>query len=268
MAELRYTYQTEDEIPEEHRALFAAQEDGTFRLQATGAVAKQRLDDMRASNITLQRRVEQLEGSSIDPDELAELRKIAEDAKQNKEKSEHQKLLEENKLDELREQIRKEATEPLIKARDEALAARDTNIKNLQAQLRAITISSKLQSAATEAELEPWAIGDAVTLGERVFDLDAEGNVVAYEYDPATNTRRQRYNSDGEPLTIEGWLKEEVSKRPGWIPGSAGGGAQHGNGRGAQGGSRATQKRSEMSPKEASNYISEHGRGAYLELPA
>ena len=89
----------------------------------------------------------------------------------------------------------------------------------------------------------------------RDFELDDEGNPIAKE---------GRFGKDGKPLTLKEWFAEMKETRPHWFP-------ANGNGSGAGGtGSdvRPGTPRSKMTPKQKAEFISKHGKDAYLALPA
>lgn len=262
MAEpLKLQYDTEDEVPEAAKALYA-ERDGKWQLTVEGVVSKTRLDEFRTSNIQLRKEVDTLKAKmgGLTTEDIEELKRQAAEVEAEKQRLKEQQLLDEKKIDELIA----ERTKKVIEDRDKGFKERDAKLETTTRRLRHLTITTELHKSATALKIEPWAIADAVALGERVFELGDDGKVLAYE--TATDgTRHVRYDEQGEPLTIQGWLAEQVALRPGWMPASAGGGAHHHNGDSRTRGA-ASLRKSEMSAKERSDYISEHGREAYHAL--
>lgn len=108
--------------------------------------------------------------------------------------------------------------------------------------------------AATEAGVHKFAMEDAMLAASRDFELDDDGNPVAKE---------GRFGKDGKPLTLKEWFAEMKDTRPHWFPATANGG-----GAGQPGGDiRPGTPRSKMTAKQKGEYISKHGKDAYLALP-
>ena len=225
---LKYHYASAEDIPDAVKAYYKEHDDGSFQLDVEGAVSKSVNDKFRQSNIQLSRRVEELEQryKGLDINEFDSIRKRASEADDLEKKLKEVEMATTEKLDELRSEWTKEVAAD----RDKGFKARDEENARLTQRLRHLTITTALQKSATDANLEPWAITDAVMLGERIFDLDDKGNVVAIDVDAATGTKHKRFDANGDPLTITTWLQEQIAARPGWLPASAGGGAQHQNG--------------------------------------
>lgn len=108
--------------------------------------------------------------------------------------------------------------------------------------------------AATEAGVHKFAMEDAMLAASRDFELDDDGNPVAKE---------GRFGKDGKPLTLKEWFAEMKDTRPHWFPATANGG-----GSGQPGGDiRPGTPRSKMTAKQKGEYITKHGKDAYLALP-
>lgn len=244
--ELQYIVKTLDEAPEQYRDLYAEQSDGTYRLRAIGAASKSQLDDFRASNIERTRRIEDLEAKfqGIDPAEYRRLQHVEEEAKKTKVLSDEEKLLQEGKMEELQKSFHDRHVKPLQETHAKSIQEKDTEITRLRAALHSITVTAALQKVAAELNIADWARPDFVLIGEQCFRLNDAGEPVAYEI--VNGEERQRYNKNGDPLTMKEFGEEEMAKRPPWRPPSSGGGATHQS----RGGQNGMPDYSGMSPTE------------------
>lgn len=116
-------------------------------------------------------------------------------------------------------------------------------------------LKGEVIGAATEAGVHKFAMEDAMLAASGDFDLDDDGNPVAKE---------GRFGKDGKPLTLKEWFAEKKDTKPHWFPATANGG-----GSGQPGGDiRPGTPRSKMTAKQKGEYITKHGKDAYLALPA
>ena len=97
------------------------------------------------------------------------------------------------------------------------LAERDEIINTYKSKELQRTLADSIRAACIEAKLQDSAIEDAILLGERMFELDEQGNVIT---------------KDGVGVTPgvspKVWLQDMQPKRPHWWGPSVGGGAQGG----------------------------------------
>ena len=100
----------------------------------------------------------------------------------------------------------------------------ETQVGELTGKERSRTIREALRSAATKLKVPDAAIEDVELLGERLFEIDDSGRIVAKDnvgvtpgIDPAM------------------WLGDQREKRPHWFPGNVGGGSGGGKGQGNYG---------------------------------
>jgi len=265
----RLIYAEQTEIPETQREHYLEQDDGTWRLNVQGAVPKKTHDEFRETNVSLRKEIEKLKEqvgeSGNTAKENADLKKKIGDLEGQLKKREDDGdtgALTEERIAELVA----ERTKAVVAERDKGYEERDGRVKQLTTELRQLRITSKIQDVASGKKLRPWAVADAVTLGDRVFDIDDDGKVFAYGADDS-GKRIKLYDVNGEPMTIDSWLDAQVAARPEWRESSAGGGATNNSGGSSRRNGTSGQKKSEMSAKERSAFIEEHGREAYAALP-
>lgn len=106
----------------------------------------------------------------------------------------------------------------LKKERDEAIAERD----GLKGERKTRIIHDAVRKAAAKAKVLESAVEDALLFGERIFELDDDGNVLAKDGVGVT-----------PKINPEEWFKDLTSAKPHWFGASAGGGAPGGKAGGA-----------------------------------
>ncbi|WP_236233685.1 hypothetical protein [Pseudomonas tohonis] len=116
-------------------------------------------------------------------------------------------------------------------------------------------LKGEVIGAATDAGVHKFAMEDAMLAASRDFELDDEGNPIAKE---------GRFGKDGKPLTLKEWFAEMKETRPHWFPANGSGSGAGGTGSDVRPGT----PRSKMTPKQKAEFISKHGKDAYLALPA
>jgi hypothetical protein len=208
---LKYKFKTKDEIPAEQQALYA-ERDGAWVLDVEGAVEKAKLDEFRATNVSLLKERDELKKrfEGIEPDEV---RALAEE----KRKLEERAQLKAGEVEKVVEGRIKGLKADLEKQLSSVSAERDA----LSARLTAIQIDQGVISAATKRGLRPSAIPDITARARTTFKL-VNGTPTAFEKDGTS----VRYGRDGlTPMTLEEWVDSQVSEAPHLFESNAGGGA-------------------------------------------
>src|SRR5690349_12442428 len=222
---LKYKIKTREEIPAELQSLYV-ERDGAFFLDADGVVEKTKLDEFRATNVTLIKERDDLKKrfEGIDPDEV---RKLAE------EKRKLELQAQGHKPEEL-DRLVGERVKGLKADWDKQLSAVTTERDSLTSRLTAIQIDQGVITAATKRGLRPTAIPDITSRARIVFKL-VNGAPRAFEADGQT----VRYGKDGvTPMTLEEWVDAQVADAPHLFESNAGGGAA-GNSSGGAGNHRS-----------------------------
>lgn len=183
----------------------------------------------------------------IDPDAVRNILKRFSD-------DEEAQLIAAGKIDDVlsrrTERMKTDFDRNLQAAREEASRHQSRTEKFASRVLRGEVIG-----AASEAGVIKWAMEDAMLAASADFELDDDGNPVAKE---------GKFGKDGKPLTLKEWFADMKETRPHWFPANASGGGSGHGGSNISG----TPSRSKMTAKEKSEFISKHGKDAYLALPA
>lgn len=132
--------------------------------------------------------------------------------------------LDETKINEIVEARLKAKLAPVERERDklkQELQDTSGKVLELTAKEKTRVIHDHIRKAATSSKMRESAIEDALMLGERILDVDDQGNVT---------TKDNVGTTPG--LSPEVWLTELQDKRPHWWPESSGAGAKGGNGGG------------------------------------
>ena len=221
---LKFKFKSKEEVPADQQALYV-ERDGAWTLDVDGAADKSKLDEFRATNVTLMRERDDLRKrfEGIDPDEV---RRLAQEKRQLEEA----------------QQLKAGETEKVIEARVTAVRAdlgkqvagltaeRDA----LNSRLVTIQIDQGVVEAATKRGLRATAIADITARARSVFRL-VNGVPTAFDADGKT----ARFGKDGaSPMTLGEWIETQVSEAPHLFEPNAGSGAA-GNGSGGAGGNRS-----------------------------
>lgn len=212
---MKFKYAKLEDIPEALRSYYAQGGDGAYYLQVEGAVAKERLDEFRNNNVTLQQQLEAFKG--LDPTKVAEMleneRKIAE-----------KKLIDAGDI------------EGLVNQRVSTMKTTyDTQVNDLQGklstttrQLEVLLIDNSVREQATKLGVAPTAVDDVLLRAKTVFKVeegrpvakDAQGNVI--------------YGKDGQTsLGLGEWIGGLKEQAPHLFGPSAGSGSNNNNRGGA-----------------------------------
>ena len=213
---LKSRYATAAEIPADQKP-FYVEKDGVFILDAEGVVEKGKLDEFRNNNIALQKRLDAFSG--IDPEEH---KKLAEAAK----KADEEKLKAAGNFDKLLEQ----RTTAMKADYDKKLADEAAKAALASKKLEQVLINDAISTAALAKGIRNSALPDVKNRGKVVFKLDGD-KVVAIGDDG-----QPRFDTTGQPMTIEKWMDALATDAPHLFEESKGGGAPPGGGRGAPSG--------------------------------
>ena len=221
---LKFKLKSKDEIPAGLETHYV-ERDGAWVLDADGAAEKSKLDEFRATNVTLMKERDDLRKrfEGIDPDEV---RRLADEKRQLEEA----------------QQLKAGETEKVVEARVAAVrgdlqkqvAALSSERDVLNGRLVTIQIDQGVVAAATKRGLRATAIPDITSRARSVFRLvngvptafDADGQTVRLGKDAAT------------PMNLEEWIETQVADAPHLFESNAGSGAA-GNGSGGAGGNRS-----------------------------
>ncbi len=222
---LKYKFQTREEIPAEHAALYV-ERDGAFFLDAEGVTDKAKADELRDNNIELRKQIEERDArfEGIDPEAVRQL--AAE-----KLRLEEEQRLKDGKFQEVLDTRLKAAKVDSDKVLTSVTGERDA----YYAQLTAIQIDQGVLAAATKRGLRPTAIPDIMSRARMVFKL-VNGAPQAFEADG----KSVRLGKDGtSPMSLEEWVDAQVSEAPHLFESNAGGGAASNGAGGAAGSQRS-----------------------------
>lgn len=223
---LKFKVKSKDEVPAGLEAHYV-ERDGAWVLDAEGAADKARLDEFRASNVTLLKERDELRKrfEGIDPDEV---RRLAE------EKRRLELLAQGHKPEEL-ERIVGERVKAARGELEKQVAALTSERDALNGRLVIIQIDQGVVAAASKRGLRASAIPDITSRARSVFRL-VNGVPTAFESDGQT----VRAGKDGiAPMNLEEWIETQVSEAPHLFEENAGGGAA-GDASGGGGSARAS----------------------------
>lgn len=221
------SYDKEDEVPEAHKELYTERDgkwvltgvegggyDNVRRLE--GSLDKERKDHKETKG-----KYAKLNG--LDIDELLTRNSEYDELKIKAEGG----TVDETKIEQMVGIRLKQKLAPLERENAELktkVQTYETQVGELTGKERSRTIREALRSAATKLKVPDAAIEDVELLGERLFEIDDSGRIVAKDnvgvtpgIDPAM------------------WLGDQREKRPHWFPGNVGGGSGGGKGQGNYG---------------------------------
>lgn len=220
------SYDKEDDVPDAHKELYT-ERDGKWVLtgvegggydnisRVTEALRKEKNDHKATKD-----KYSKLNGKDID--QLLERDGEYEELKLRAEG----KDLDEEKLEQMVGIRVKQKMAPLERENTELkskLATSEGEVNTLRGEKTSNTIKSHIRKAASKLKVTDTALEDIEILGERLFEIDDTGRVVAKDNVGVT-----------PGIDVEMWLGDQREKRPHWFPGNVGGGA--GGGRGGAGG--------------------------------
>lgn len=219
---LQHKYENKEDIPEQFQELFT-EVGGSFLM--TEVVGMKTVEDVNNLQESLRKersdhktvKTALAKFGALDPDDIhGQLDRIheLEAAAGGK--------IDETKMAEMLEARLKTKTAPLERQLSElqtSLSDKDTELVGYQVREKRATIHNSIRKAATASKLRDTAIGDALIIGESIFDVDENGNVI---------TKNNVGVTPGVDATV--WLTEVQNIRPHWWPESSGAGARGGKG--------------------------------------
>lgn len=246
---LELTVDNLENVQENLRNLYV-EKDGKYQLDVSGIEdtggLKSALDKEREAHKRLEKATKSWEKLGKTPEEIAEILQAHEDA----EKAKAEKAGDWEKL-----------KAQMNDSHAKEIAAKDNELASMRKALDEYLIDAQATSAIAAAKGVPELLLPHVKQHVKVMEENGKYNVTVVDAkgDP-------RINGKGEPLTIADLVVEmkqsEIYGRAfegtgqtgsGKLPTNAGGGT--------------TLKRSQMTPKQRTEYMSEHGQAAYLTLP-
>ena len=147
---------------------------------------------------------------------------------------EETKLIAEGKIDEVidrRVTALKMDYEAKLIASNEKVTELDGTLKTKDSKIKSLVIDGFVREAATNLNVVPGAIPDAITRANGRFDLDENLKPVAR--DESGNLLMGKNGKD--PLSPSEWLEGMRENAPHWFPAPKGGGSQGGQGGGNDG---------------------------------
>jgi hypothetical protein len=231
---LKRLYATSEEIPETFQPFFV-EKDGKHTLDVTidGLVPVQKVNEMRDTNIRERQEHEdalkKFEG--VDVDEYKDLKARSKDLEDGK-------LLKRGEL----EAIVKPRVEEALKQPQAELKTERANNAVLRNRLETEMIANGVVQAAIPLGLKKGAGPDLIERARKVFKLNEDMEVVAYESDGKT----VKYHLGSEPYTVEQFAKDTANDEFGkhlFAENQGGGG-----GAGARGGGGGQQREDGYNP--------------------
>lgn len=199
-----------------HQTLYEEDGSGRWVLKVEGAVPKKQLDDFRATNIELRRKVEAF--GDITAEEAIELKAKRSEFEAGNDPKKIEALVEARTAD-----MKKtyEAEKAVL------VGERDT----LNGRLAEHVIDGELLAAGTKAGLRSSAADDLIARGRRIFKVGADGKLEAIGADG-----NPVYGPSGEKLTPADWIGKLSKEAVHLFEPSTGAGTQGAGGRGTGGG--------------------------------
>ncbi len=208
---LKFKYHSQNQIPQEHRALYT-ERDGAWFLDAENVIGASRFDELRKQNTTLNDQLAALQKrfQGIDPDDVRT--QLAE-----KQRLEEEKALKAGEFDKILES----RTRALKTDFDQRYSALTAERDSLNARLTDIQINQGVIVAGTRRGLRSSAIPDITARARSTFKL-VSGIPRAFDPDGTT----VRVGRDGiTPMTVEEWIDSQLSAAPHLFESNSGSGA-------------------------------------------
>lgn len=207
---LKYRIAKLEDVPENVRTLYRSE--GTeFVLDAEGVVPKERLDEFRNNNVSLQQQLDKLK--DIDPAKYKELTIL-------QRKLEEKELIDKGELDKV-VNLRVDAMNQEFTSVKSALEVR---LQAADAQLNMLLVDNVVKTAAIKQGVIAEAVDDVV--------LRAKGTYTVVDGVPTPKNSKGEviYGKDGKtPMPVDEWLQELKKTAKHLFMGSSGSGAGGGN---------------------------------------
>lgn len=224
MSKLKFTLDALDGVPEHLAAFYAEGEDGKYRLMVEGGVEKQRVDEFRASNITLTKANTDLEAKyALLAEQLAAYKVFGDPASLEAELGElrglSQKVADKDLIDKrgFEEAVNRRTAEMKatadgqIKALTERSVAAEKRAELAEQRHQRAVVDRAVTDAALKAGAAPSAIPDVLFRArENGWTLNEKGQVVKFD-----ESGDIAYGADGaSPITplewTNGYLKDSA----------------------------------------------------------
>ena len=185
---LKFAYNSESEVPAEHKSLYSKNDQGKWTLQVEGAVEPAKLEEALNTTRTLQREKEEIE-------------------KKAKETTDKFKDVDLDKYKQLIDQTEKTgAKDGNFEGIINSLQKQIKDIQELRAQDKAradrLTVESTLVEQANKAGVRPEALVDVRNRINQTWKVADDGSLKAYEGDKAI------LNESATPITPEQWYSK------------------------------------------------------------
>lgn len=213
---LKFKLDNLDGLDEALKSLYSQGTDGKYYLDVDGAVAKERLDEFRQTNVELMKKIDSVKDVDLEKYKAWE--------EEHRKKAEGE-LINAGKVDELiaqRVQAMREDYEVKIKAYEDRIG-QDTR------RLEVLLIDNEVRAAAVQAGVAPSAVDDVLLRAKTVYQVK-EGVPIALDQKGQT-----LYGKDGQtPLAIGDWVKGLKESASHLFLQSNGSGSGHNGGGGRQ----------------------------------
>jgi len=193
--------------------------------EATGGLTKNR-DQILAEKKALEEKNREIsqQWEGMDP-------KMVKAIMERMQNDEETKLMAEGKIDEVLERrtgaMKTDYEKQLAKEREEREAlAKDRD--GLSGKVKTMLINGMVRQAATEHDLNPSAVEDAIQRAKNVFQIDENDKPLAKNADGTIVVGKDAKS----PISVSEWLGNMKETAPHWFKSSSGAGAQGGPGAG------------------------------------
>lgn len=209
---LKYLLDSIDTLDDKSKTLYKKTDSGKYQLDVEDLPQpdeKQKVKEFRETNVNLMKEIETLK-SKVEGIDLEGFNKFI----KSQQDVDDQKLIKEGKIDQLVEK-RSESMKTKYESEISTLTAK-TN--KLNETLKSTLIDGQLAKLAATAGIKNTAIDDVILRGKQIFNLDADGNVIAKSGDTI------KYNANNKPYTINDFMGDLQSSAPHLFQESNGGG--------------------------------------------
>jgi hypothetical protein len=213
---IKHVVESLDNVDDALKSFYTKNEaDNKFYLAVDGVVGKEKLDEFRSNNISLQKQLEQFKG--IDPAKYKEFATLEQKLKEKQ-------LIDAGKIDEVVEQRVTQMRTEL----NGQLKEKDTALTMANRKLEVLIIDNAVREAATKVGVLPSAVDDALLRAKGIFAVE-DGSAV-----PKDRDGKIIYGKDAnQPMSINEWMGGLKETAPHLFQSSSGGGASGGSSRAA-----------------------------------
>jgi hypothetical protein len=257
-SEMKQNFKTKEEAPEELREFLKETEVEGVKAFSVSLVAKDRLDQMRESNLALSREKEGVtpvlgkfqkllqKDKTVDDliTEVSELREVAQQVKDGKIKGSKEIEAEVTARTEAMKRANEETSQALL--RENAALKQKVDIS--EAKYRQTIVDNAVMAAAADPKIgiNPKAMSHVINAARGVFEVDEKGSLT-----PKDGGGNTMFGEDGvKPMTIGEWFKKLRTTDEFFFLGSSGGGAGGGGGSEKKLGGMTAAELAKLSPTE------------------